>query len=467
MTLTRRKFLRALGVGAATLPFVGALERSVFGADPDHATRFIGIFHPHGASSPLFLGTGTDGCDIAFPDSVLSPFDDASTYGRSFKDVILPLAGVDVLAASGHSAPQALLTGSESKNSSLDYFLAVEQGLGDVTPVSHLVLGVGAGGTSQESSLTYGPGGVPLPKVIDPRQTFQLLFANFVSGDDPEAQARLAYNRARGKSVLDHVRADLSRLNGRLAAPERLKLEQHTTSLREIEKRLDATQPGGVACMRPGEPPEIPRLQSYNGGEPYFDQITDLQIDLLAQAMACDITRFATLWMGDLSRGGAEPAGLAGLPDNNHDDLAHLYDGPRGAHYGNAKEGTPGTWSDLGRLNRYHYGKCARLLERLDAYGVLDETLVWMSSDMGNPASHSSRNVPTLLAGGAGGTFRMGRRVVLNSDCPPDRYFCDDPTFVPNNHLLVSIAQAFGVDVDRFGTDDDPSVTTGEISALW
>jgi hypothetical protein len=37
---------------------------------------------------------------------------------------------------------------------------------------------------------------------------------------------------------------------------------------------------------------------------------------------------------------------------------------------------------------------------------------------------------------------------------------------VSNNHLLVAIAQAFGVAVDSFGTQIDPKHTTGALSNL-
>ena len=72
----------------------------------------------------------------------------------------------------------------------------------------------------------------------------------------------------------------------------------------------------------------------------------------------------------------------------------------------------------LAKFNRYSYGKIALFMQKLAAAGVLDNTLIYASSDMGNPALHSTRNVPTVLAGGANGTkFRMGRRLKMAADC--------------------------------------------------
>jgi len=78
--------------------------------------------------------------------------------------------------------------------------------------------------------------------------------------------------------------------------------------------------------------------------------------------------------------------------------------------------------------------------------------------------------VPTVLCGGANGKFRMGRRLKLKADCPPDSPWCgeQDAIFTPvtNSKLLVSIAQAFGADVNQFGTQPDPALTTGALSEL-
>ncbi|WP_437553489.1 hypothetical protein WME97_18570 [Sorangium sp. So ce367] len=76
----------------------------------------------------------------------------------------------------------------------------------------------------------------------------------------------------------------------------------------------------------------------------------------------------------------------------------------------------------------------------------------------------------TLLAGGANGKFRMGRRIKLKADCPADAPWCGetDSTFTPvtNSRILVSIAQAFGVEIESFGSQPDPALTTGALSEL-
>ena len=472
---SRRSFLRAVGAGAASLPFFKLLEHSATEAQAGALPlKFIGLYHPHGCAAELWRPQGAD-FNITYTSCSLQPFDDAATYGTSFKDKIIVIEGLDHLSGKGgHDSAATILTGSNLAsnspgNSSIDQFLAVEKGLGAQTRLSSLALGVGNNSAELGSTLSWSKG-TPLPKIIDPSETFDKLFGGYAVSTDPAAQAAALRKRKVGQSVIDFVRKDATRLQGRLGPTERQKLDQHLTSLRELEKQL-ADVSG--TCTVPGKPmptgnpdptQNFPKTLQYNGGEPYFDRITNLQIDLLAQAMACDITRFATLFMNDLSRTGYP----LGLPDDVHGGVAHVYDGSHDSNYGSPYPGNAATWEPLARMNKYSYGKAARLLQRLNELGILDTTLVYIASDMGNPAAHSTSNVPTVLAGGTGGKFKMGRYIALAADCPPDRYYCrdDQKTISPNSWLLVSIANAFGVDIGSYGNQPDPGKATGALSQL-
>jgi len=246
---------------------------------------------------------------------------------------------------------------------------------------------------------------------------------------------------------------------------EAQKLDQHLDALRALEKKLQSAS-SSSACAVPVRPNAFPNLEQYNGGEPYFDAITDLHIDLLGLAMGCDITRFATLALNDLSYAGNP----LGLPEDNHGGMAHTYSAsPLGSSGHPVGSGDPETWKLLAKFNRYCYGKVARLLQRLDEAGILDSTLVYASSDMGNPAAHSTRNVPTVLAGGANGNIRMGRRLAYSLDCPLGTW-CDpagsDYQTMGNNRLLVSIAAAFGVEIDSYGDQAEPGLVAGPLPQL-
>lgn len=476
---SRRHFLRSLGAGLAALPFVRLVETShAQAAGATLPQRFIGIYHPHGIAAELFTrrdGETETSFDLDYADSPLQPFDDVATYGKSFKQQLITIEGLDLISdTNGHNSAGTILTGSRivggvggmPENSSLDQFLAVEQNLGDPTVVTSVALGVGNKQASGAETLSFGTGGVPISKIIDPVLAFDFLFTQAVVGTDPAAQAAAARRRKLGQSLIDFVTGDVQRLKARIGSYDQQKLDQHLDALRSLEKRVQSL--GSTSnCAVPARPRAFPELERYNGGEPYFDAITDAHIDLLALAMGCDITRFATLCLGDLSYA----QNPLGLPEDNHGGMAHTYSASSLGYEGRpvANGGDPATWQMLAKFNRYIYGKVARLMQRLDENGILDSTLVLTSSDMGNPAAHSTRNVPTVLAGGANGNIQMGRRIKLRTDCPLGTT-CDatssDYETQPNNRLLASIAQAFGVTVADYGRQPSYPNASGTLPGL-
>ena len=447
--ISRRSLLAGGGLAGALLPFLhGSFEREAH-ADAGRLERFVAIYMPHGVAKEL-CRPGPD-FDLRNVATSLAPFDDPAK--RSLRDQLLVIEGLDLTTGvlggtAGHDGSRVILTGSAGNgvNASLDQYLAVERGLGSATPLASLVLGVGNPRPDLGQCISYAAGGGALPKIVNPSESFREIFGKRLAGQDPVALARMDIERRRGQSMIDALRADLSSLSLRVDARDRAKLDQHLTALRELEKGIAKFE---LTCTPPPAPndAQFSKVLAYGGGEPYFETITNLQIDLLVAAFACGVTRFATLFLADLSRTRLDRA----LPDDVHTNVAHRYaaSGDDGTH-----TGQPSTWEMLGRQNRYCYGKVARLATSSPT-AHSDTTLVMASSDMGDPARHSSRQVPTILLGG-GATFRLGRYLDVRKDGHG----------VPNNWLLVSIARAFGINVEAYGESPDPNVTRGELSSL-
>lgn len=500
---SRRSFLRAVGLGATVLPFYKLLEDSfAHAAGEPLPLKLITISHPHGIASEYWAmrtpdlpdipveglslkGTDTEtSFDIAYPNCSLQPFDDAASFGKSFKDRLLLIEGLD-LASDGHDAVSSILTGSplnsgRPANSSLDQYLSVEAGLGASTRKSNVVLGIGESDPHAASTLSFSAGGVGIGKIISPFEAFDTLFGEFVPPSDAAGQAALKRRNALGQSVIDYVRADCNRLRGRLAPAEQQKMDQHLAAIRDLEKSFSAMG-AGQSCMRPQRPSssdfpqDINKLKRFNGGEPTFDVVTTFFVDLLAQAFACDVTRFATMVMNDLPWDSAQNATTDalgyGLPTDFHNLVAHKYM-TRSYNWENklAGQGDAATWVPLAKYNKYVYSKIARLMQKLDELGALDNVLIYVTSELGNPNLHSSSSVPTVLAGGRNVPFRFGRRLRLSPDCLPLNDSCKprDSKYAggASNHLLVSIAQAFGAPIDGFGKGLDASFTSGALSGL-
>ncbi|HYP77388.1 MAG TPA: DUF1552 domain-containing protein [Polyangiaceae bacterium] len=447
LSISRRAALTALGAGAALAALLPEVRPLRAASSP--AKYFIGVYMPHGMAREFWVPR--PGFQIAYEGSSLAPFDDAVSFGRSFRDQIVTLEGLDLTAGLrastvGHDASRVILTGSgkDGQNASIDQFLAVEQGLGKDTPLSSLVLGVGSAEPALQWCISYAKGGTALPKLINPLATFNHAFGQFLVDPDPAASARAAREQRLGKSLLDYWRADLAELSARSPKAERDKLDQHATALRELEKRVLGQT---VTCAVPSrpDPTQFPAVGSYQGGEPYFDLISELQIDLMVQAFACGVTRIGTLFLADLSRTHFDPD----LPEDVHTDVAHRYASPGRNGKGSSDAASQ---ARLARQNRYVYGKIARILQRLSASGLLEETVLVAMSDMGDPSKHSSRQVPTLLAGGWGGALRAGRHIDLGAEG------------TPSNRLLVSVQQAFGVESDSYGQSADPSILSGTLA---
>lgn len=437
--VSRRRALWLLAAGAGLVGLPGARRAHAAAIDeggPVVPRRFVGVFTPHGVVPQQFRPG--PGFDLRVPGCTLAPFD-------AFRDRLLVLEGLDLAAGiesgtTGHDGSRVLLTGAPAgaASPSLDQYLAIDCQLGADTPHATIALGIGTDDSGIGVNVSYSRDGTPAPKLIEPGRTFAALFGSALSG----ASAReLEAERRRGRSALDAANGELARLRTRAPAAERDKLEQHAHALREVEKRITRVE---LSCTPPPSPPSFTQYRSFGGGERDFEEITRIQIDLLVHAMRCDLTRFATLYLADLSRSGVDPE----LPLDIHIDVAHRYDASR-----------PETWRPLARQHLHSYGQVAELVRALEAAALLDDTLVWVSSDMGDPARHSSRDVPTLLLGAR--AFAMGRHLDLKALETPTRR-----GLVPNNRLLVSLARAFGAPIDRFGFAYEPDVTQGPLQSL-
>jgi uncharacterized protein DUF1552 len=447
----RRDVLRLGVYGLAVGPFLHCLLKPAWAAaSPDapagspQARRFIGVYTPHGVARELWVPG--PGFDVSYEHCSLQPFDDPASFGQSFRERIVVVEGVDLAAGIeagtvGHEGARVILTGSgaDGDNASIDQFLAVEHGLGSSTPHSCLTLGVGVARMDLGANISYLPGGRPVPKRIDPSELYDALFGELILPHDGDAGEKLRARRAREQSSLDLLGEQLRSISARLPRAEASKLDQHLTAQRELERRLSHFE---AACAVPARPAAFPSVREGSGAARYFDAITDLQIDLLVHALACDLTRFSTLFLNDLSRTRLLP----GMPDDIHFDVSHRY-----RARGEGQAGQPESWLPLARQNRYAYSKVARLMQRLAERQLLDETLIYASSDMGDPSRHSGRGVPTLLAGGG---LRGGRHLQVHGQA------------AANNHVLVSICHAFGVPVPAFGRARDAAINTGAMPEL-
>ena len=511
--LARRSFLKAVGAGAALLPFYKMLEDSVAKAEAGELPlKLVGVGAFHGTTQKYYarqLGETDKVFDISYPHCCLRPFDQPEEFGHSFRDKIIVFEGFDygVARLAGfeysdgqigevdlamHGAMGFFLTGSaqsdsiqntmyhQLQNASLDQYLA---GLyGGATPFRSLELKTEATEAGTFGCIAAGEGGALLSAMTSPEKIWDMFFASLTGDNDPAAIAAAAQRRAVGKSVLDFAIADVQRLQARLAGPERQKLDQHLTVLRDLEHQLETV----VTCSAPPRHAETGNPDpaddyligtSSNAGIVDLDRVANMQIELLAQILICDLTRFATIVLPNFAgpiTGGPQIENLDGtamvtactatdipVPADFHIEIAHKAD------QGDVDGVGLNVHQAVAAVQRYYHGKVARLMQRLQDAGVLDNTVILIGNEGGMGSTHQTRHVPVVMAGGANGAFEMGRRIVSPGrtarpgDYPVqtngDGAISTLVTPTSHNPILVAVANVFRAaagdpPIDSYGT---------------
>jgi hypothetical protein len=238
------------------------------------------------------------------------------------------------------------------------------------------------------------------------------------------------YGRTKDKesltSVLDDVRDDLKRVSQNLSPDDRARLEQHMTLVREMEASL-AREDADAKLDHPV--PDIdPDIELVNDNAP---KISRMQIDLLVNAMANDMTRIATLQF--MRSVGQARMNWLGIKDGHH-SLSHEPDKNKEAVEKLIKINT---WfaAEIAYLTR----KLAETKEPGANGSMLDHTLIVWVNELGKGNSHTLNDIPIVLLGGKANGFNMGRSLKLKA--------------ATHNRLWLAIAQSIGHGIETFGTE--------------
>jgi hypothetical protein len=265
---------------------------------------------------------------------------------------------------------------------------------------------------------------------LDPQVVFERLFG---SGATPEERAQ---RRKQRQSILDSVVSELASVKKELGANDRRTVDDFTTEVHEIERRIKLASSASSAVPLTDEPQGIPDD---------FDKHIKLHFDLTALAFKADITRVATLLGARDLTGVAYP-----LPRNEWFPEG----GRTGSFHGlSHHQEIAKNLADYAKLNRYHVSTLAYFAEQLkktpDGDGtLLDHSLILYGSNMGNSNQHQHYDVGHTLVGGANGKLKGGR-------------FLNYPTkTVTTGNLLVSLLQMFGIESEKQGD------STGLLSKL-
>jgi len=418
MRLDRRVFLRAAGVSLA-LPCLDAfMPAPVRGAPPAAPRRrMVCICAPLGIHTPNLFPAESG------REYQLTPYLEVLRELRNDFTVMSGLSHPDI--DSSHDSIYSFLTAAPHperragfRNSiSLDQ-LAAEK-IGGETRFPTLAL------SAEGFSLSWTRSGALVPSDTSPARVFARLFL-----DDRPEEAQAQIRRLRdGLSVLDQVRGQAKQLETSLGASDREKLDEYFTSVRELEQRLANAE---AWAKRPK--PKVDAAPPRDIANP-ADLLgrTRLLFDLTHLALQTDSTRLITIML--LGTSLVPP--IPGVSDGHHNLSHHGQD--------------PVKLAQLKIVETETLKQLRDLLLKLkgtqeEGETLLDRSMVYFSSNLGNASSHSCKNLPVLLAGGG---FRHGQHLAFDPASPP-----------PLSNLYVSMLQRLGVETERFGS------STGTLSRL-
>lgn len=416
--ISRRTLLGGIGAGLLGLPF---LNRIPSAEAVEYPKRFVVFFTPNEAVDKNFWKPGTG--------LALTPMMQPLTPHKSKLVILGDIAmqsRLDDPWAGGHIGTGHVLVGRKvipygtAESEHYAGGISVDQHIANALGVEPLVVGARPGGSTGASRISYLGANQPVPPIEDPLKAFDQTLKDFTVPPDV-----LAEMRAQKKSVLDTVAGHLDGVKGRLGALDAAKLDEHLARVRELELELDQTST--VVC----EPTAPAGGFDYQSNADYPVTIRR-HIDVVVQALSCDVTRVATVQVGNTGTSNVTPVWPSEGININIDahNISH--------NYNNAQDST--NTQRRVDLETWYFKQFAYLLQKLDSYDegagtMLDNTLVLWCKPIGR--RHSVNQMLFILAGGAGGALQTGRYLEFVGQ--------------PHNRLLLNCCHLMGLNDTTFG----------------
>lgn len=439
--IDRRHALRAFGT-CISLPMLECMIPLHASENVETPRRSAFIYLANGVHSLNYQITDS-GADYEFSRS-LKPLE-------GFRNSITPISGLHHPGSLGHhhNCIDIWLTGgkigpSERNTISVDQLMAQVTGEQTRYPSMEIAL--------TQGSLAWTADGVQLPAMRRCSEIFSSLFEEPKGG--VAAQRRALRRKA---SVLDDNLDEVRKLEQRMGAADKGRLEQYLNSVREAEIRtrradawLDTPLPTIDEEDRRRTNRDIPKTQAGD----YFRTVYDLMV----LAFQTDVTRVATFSLG--GEGDAFAIPEIGITESRH-QLSH--------HGGDAGYMEKLTNYDTFAIDQYRYF-LQRLQETPDLNGkpLLGSTMSLFGSGMCYGHSHGNANLPLVMAGGSDIGVKHGQHVDFNQGhfdgyelSNPGKHYslCSRPANADAHmsNLLLMMAQKMGVETDKFG-DSNKSI---------
>ena len=416
--VNRRAFLRA-GAVAIGLPFLEGLpERSAWAADspPVFGLFIVAACGVVGSKFfPSATGALTASGLAALTDKATSVLSPHAEHLLFLKGIDFPMGGP---TACGHAQGlcQSLTAApaggggqtAYSTGISADMVIAQAVNAGGSDPLT-LYAGNRKNGYIAERISFKGSGAGQVRSADDnPYTLYSKLVGLTTSGGggtttDPAAAELLASR----KSVNDLVRGELNGLMSlsALSAADKQRLQQHFDAIRDAEVKMTEM---GAACSKDGL--ATSQIEAFKTGFAFktngmIEDVAKLHLELVALSFACNFNRVATLQHGD------------GTDATKYDVPSNAGLGWPFHHISHRVQSDSATGSnptaeqahaeiDVLRMKTLLHG-----LDQFQARGLFDKSFIMWTNHVADGPSHSFKNVPTIIAGNAGGYLKQGAYV--------------------------------------------------------
>jgi hypothetical protein len=444
--LSRRQLTISAGAGLLLAPFVSMLREGTTRAATGKQAKRLLVF--------CTMGTKPDSWTPTVSGETISNWSAMTQPLSAIKDNVVLVEGCPAgNPGDGHGSPQGLTgmgNGYYAVNNVQQLAISVDQFVADALkksgvnrPLASLVLGADtAGGVT----LSYRANKAVAP-IASPASAFSTAFSGVSTGGSttppPSGGTPTTPDAAlkRRQSILSLVSGEIKTLQGRLGATEKAKLEAHLESINALENKLMASSGGGTT----GGTSNPNAAKACAGLSKPTDAATpianaQLHLDILVNALACDITRVGVMQFGSDQ---SMHVDLPTIKGEQHNEFIH--------------SGTNDNFKRLIDFEAWQATQFANVVNSLKmkpdpdggAGTLYDSTLVVWARDMGDAINHDMKNMRFVLAGGAGGYLKQaaGGRYLNAGGGAGNRH----------ERVLLNILDAFGItDYKGFG---DPGFT--------
>lgn len=427
--IDRRQFLRSLGASAGAAPFLTGLPGISSAADASaQKKRLIVFFSPNGTIPQEFWPEEKDG-QMHFK-RILKPLDPWKDRVTVMKGLSNRIGGDGDRHMRGMSC---LLTGTELFPGNIQGGSDTPAGWASGISIDQELKNFFQSNKATQTRFGSLEFGVAVPDRADPwtRMCYAGPNQPVAPIDNPKTMMEKLYGKLEDKKslvgIVDGVSSELKNISSRLGSEDRALLEKHLQLVQELGQELDRQDDGELAHPMPEVDPNV---ELVNENTP---RISRIQINLLVNSLANDMSRVATLqYMRSVGQARMNWLGI----EEGHHGLSHEPD--------NNAEAV----EKLTKINEWFCGELAYLVKRLaetpepGADGtMLDNTTVIWLNELGKGNSHTLENIPFVLIGGEKSTgFKNGR--VLHF-----------PKETPHNRLWLSLAHSMGHGIESFGTE--------------